>query len=666
MKLTVLEKDMIFRDNLIWLLSAQAICILPLLLKLPWWIWLVWAAALGWRVQIHRGRWHFPSAWIKLLLGVGCAGGIYVNFSGLRGVEAMVGFLVCSFILKIIEMRTKKDALIILFIGFIAVAAQFLFAQGVLAGLYGIFSLFILLTAWQAAFYSRTISLARHFRMGGALILKALPFMVILFVVMPRLGPLWAVPLPQGKGKTGFSDTLEMGDLGELVQSPEVAFRVTFDGVPPRAQQLYWRGLVLDEFDGSRWQAAALPARIIGERVPSGIDDASLLKYSVIMEPHHYRWLFALDPVVAASSAQLTLEQDVRGLLSARRPVVNKSEYSAVSLKTDRGVEEPLSEREQLFLTYTPEGNPQARALAESWREMGYSPEERVHQALGMYSRNFVYTMRPPALGQNPIDEFLFSSRRGFCEHYSSSFAFLMRASGVPARIVVGYQGGEFNELESYFVVRQSDAHAWVEVWLDGVGWRSVDPTAAVAPTRIELGVAEALGEDERDLVGQVRWSSGVAHALYRQWDALGYSWNRWVLNYNKDSQQNLFSNLLGNNSPWRIGFTFAGLSMGLFVLYAVLQNLTFSRPSQRDEDQWLQPFLKRVARRGLERQPHETLMQFALRVGDSEPLLGRQLKVIADLYEPAVYGNNLQARERLRETLRRILRTPTSTTESG
>src|SRR5690606_17067951 len=252
------------------LLGAQAICIFPLLLKLPFWIWFVWLAALVWRVQIHRSRWFFPSTWSKLVLGVGCAGGIYATFSGVRGVEPMVGFLVCSFILKIIEMRTKKDALIVLFIGFVAVAAQFLFAQSVLAGLYGIFSLFALLTAWQAAYYSRSISPAQYFKMGGVLVAQALPFMVILFVVMPRLGPLWAVPLPQGKGKTGFSDTLEMGDLGELVQSPEVAFRVAFDGSPPPAQQLYWRGLVLDEFDGIRWRAAALPARPIKGVVPEG------------------------------------------------------------------------------------------------------------------------------------------------------------------------------------------------------------------------------------------------------------------------------------------------------------------------------------------------------------------------------------------------------------
>lgn len=657
MKLSVLEKDMIFRDNLVWLLCAQAICILPLLLSLPGWIWLVWGGALLWRVQIHRGRWLFPSVWIKLFLGVSCAGGIYLNFSGLRGVEAMVGFLVCAFILKIIEMRTKKDALIVLFIGFIAVAAQFLFAQGILAGLYGIFSLFILLTAWQAAYYSRPISLARHFQLGGALVLKALPFMVILFVVMPRLGPLWAVPLPQGKGKTGFSDTLTMGDLGDLVRSSEVAFRVNFTGTPPRTQELYWRGLVLDEYDGTRWQVAARPTRPIGERANSGVAADSLLEYSVIMEPHHYRWLFVLDPVLAASSAQMSLDLDDRGLLSARRPVVNKSQYTAVSLRSAAPGSDALSPHQVRFLTYIPEGNPRARALAVQWRGEGLEGPELVRRALDYFSRDFVYTMRPPGLGEHPVDDFLFNTRRGFCEHFSSSFVVLMRAAGVPARIVVGYQGGEFNDLESYYLVRQSDAHAWAEVWLEGVGWRAVDPTAAVAPSRIEVGVVEALGEEERALVGQVFWTSDLARALYRQWDALGYSWNRWVLNYDKDSQQNLFTDLLGGNSPWRVGLAFVTLSLGLFFIYILMQILARPRARRRQEDLWLQPLLRRIARRGLERLPQETLARFAVRVSAREPVLGRQLAIVAELYAAAVYADKPQAREKLRDALVRLSR---------
>jgi len=652
MRLTALEKDMIHRGNLLWLLGAQAICIFPLLIKLPFWIWLVWISALIWRVQIHRGRWYFPSVWVKLFLGIGCAVGIFVTFSGIRGVEPMVGFLVCSFILKVIEMRTKKDALIVLFIGFIAVAAQFLFAQDVLAGIYGIFSLFILLTAWQAAFYSRPISIRQYFKIGGTLVIQALPFMVVLFIVMPRLGPLWAVPLPQGKGKTGFSDTLEMGDLGELVQSPEVAFRVAFNDVPPPAQQLYWRGLVLDEFDGVRWQTAALLSRPVGGAPNTSFAPGEVLRYSVIVEPHHYRWLFTLAPLISADSSQLRLEQDERGLLFARRPVVNKAEYSAISARQPVAADQALSERNRRWLTHLPEGNPRTRALVEEWQAQSLTDQQLVDRALALFTNNFVYTMRPPRLGPDAVDDFLFNTKRGFCEHFASSFVFLMRSAGIPARIIVGYQGGEYNDLESYFLIRQSDAHAWAEVWLDGIGWRAVDPTAAVAPNRIELGVADALDVEERDLVGRVRWSSTIAYAFYRHWDALGYSWNRWVLNYDRQSQQNLFSNLFGNSSPWRIGLGFVAMSIGIFSLYAAFQFFTRIRPARRIEDRMIFRLLGKVAKAGFERYPQETLGQFAMRVSQSAPGLGRQLKTIANLYNAVIYAEDEKASEKLMQAL--------------
>lgn len=658
MKLSSLEKDLIFRGNLIWLLSAQAICILPLLIKLPFWIWAVWIFALVWRIRIHLGHWRFPSTLAKLVLGVGCAGGIYITYSGVTGVEPMVGFLVCSFILKIVEMRTKKDALIVLFIGFIAVAAQFLFAQDVVAGLYGFFSLFILLTAWQAAFYSRRISLRQYFRLGGILIFQAMPFMIILFIIMPRLGPLWAVPLPQGKGKTGFSETLEMGDLGDLVQSPEVAFRVSFDGSMPPPQQLYWRGLILDEYDGLRWQTAAMPARPIGETLGDVLSDAEVLRYSVIMEPHHYRWLFTLDPVLAARSAQLRLEYDERGLLSARRPVVNKAEYSAVSSKAPLQPAQRLSQREQKWLTHLPEGgNPRAIQMAREWVSAGLAAQQMIDRALDIFHDEFVYTMRPPRLGVNPVDGFLFETKRGFCEHFASAFVYLMRAAGVPARIVVGYQGGDYNAVDDYFVIRQSDAHAWAEVWLEGEGWRMVDPTAAVAPSRIERGVEEALAFDERELVGKVRWSSAALQSLYQYWDSVGYSWNRWVLNYDRDSQRNLLSDLLGDTGPWRVAAAFAAVSSAIFFSYALLQVLQRQRRHHRMEDRLIQTALRRAAKRGFRRRPQETLGQFAARVVAVDSALGHELNRLAALYSASVYAEDVTAAHRLQIATQQFLR---------
>lgn len=633
------SKDSIFRDNLVWLIVAQAVCILPLLLRLPIWIWAVWLLAIVWRVQIHRARWRFPPFWVKLLLGLGSAGGIYATYNGIASVEPLIGFLVCSFILKVIEMRSKKDAQIVLFIGFVAVAAQFLFAQGMLAGFYGLFSLFILLAAWQSVFVSRYLTLRRHLLRGLTLVTQSLPFMLVLFVVMPRIGPLWSVPLPDGQGRTGFSDTLELGDIGELVKSPAVAFRASFEGAPPAASDMYWRGLVLDVFDGHTWRAS--PLQSLGAPLPSK-DSAADLRYTIVMEPHQHPWLFALGFPTAADSTSLSIRRNPQDLLVSRTPVVKKAQYSVHARRLQENLQPALMSLQLDALKSLPErGNPRARTLAQQWQQQGLSQNEIVDEALAMFGSGFEYTLRPSQLGRDAIDEFLFDSRRGFCEHFASSFVFLLRAAGVPARLVVGYQGGEFNGVDSYYVVRQSDAHAWAEVWLEGQGWQSLDPTAAVAPSRIAMGINDALTEHDRQLVGAMDWRGRALGAVYQHFDAMQYSWNRWVLNYDSQSQQGLFERLFGSNSPWRVGLAFISVCAAIFGSYVLCYVLRNRRRKLPPEQKLLLPVLRRLKRRGIERQPGETLNQLALRIAPSHPAQAAMLERVDDCYRRAAYAND-------------------------
>lgn len=651
MKLSKADKDLISRSNLVWLLVAQASCILPLLMRLPAWVWGVWLFALLWRVQIHRARWHFPSFWLKLALGLGIAGGIYLTYHGVSGVEPMIGFLVCSFVLKIIEMRSKKDALIVLFIGFIAVAAQFLFAQGIFAGLYGLFSLFVLLAAWQATFISRKLTLKKHFQRAGILLGQSIPFMLILFVVMPRLGPLWAVPAPQGQGQTGFSDTLRLGDIGDLARSPAVAFRASFTSAAPAVNEMYWRGLALDFFDGHTWTASG---RFGGGGRVSPHNTAAEFRYSIIIEPHHYPWLFTLGIPVSAESAQLTLQQNRQGLLSSRQQVANKALYSVRSNKVGADPQHLLDADQKKALTrLPPEGNPKARKLAHSWSMKRLTDEAIVQEAISRFSRGYWYTLQPPPVGDDAIDGFLFSTRRGFCEHFASSFVFLMRAAGIPARLMVGYQGGELNEVESYYVVRQSDAHAWAEVWLDGSGWQIVDPTAAVAPSRIESGLEDALAEGERHLVGAVDWQPRIFTRLHQRFDALEYSWNRWVLNYNGDSQAGLLERLLGVNSPWRVGLAFTLLCAAIFTGFVLLNLALKQRQAATDEYKLLKPLVRKLKRCGISRRPGETLGQLAERISSSHPQLSESLTEVNYWYTRAVYASDPSATARLKEVIK-------------
>lgn len=640
MKLSVTEKKDIPRANMAWLMFAQSVSVLPLFFYLPVWIAVAWGGALFWRIQIHRGIWFFPSFPVKLALAVASVLGIFVSFTGQISAEPMIAFLICAFILKIIEMHSKRDALIVLFIGFIALSTQFLMAQDILAGLYGFFSIFALTSSWYAVYCSKKLSLLNHFKTGGIVVLQSAPFLIVLFVVMPRLGPLWNVPIPhQGQGRMGFSDSLKLGDISELVQSPEVAFRVTFEGRNPEVNKLYWRGLVLDDFDGVRWNPTILPSRKI-QPPPADLSQLSqnTLIYSVVVEPHYYRWLFALGKPLFAHSGSDTLQTNAQNLLYSRNVVASKTEYQVISELRGVDVSTPLDDRAR-YLALPVAVNPKARDLALNWRSELEREDQIVTAALQYYNEGFSYSLRPNGATDNAIDAFLFESKRGFCEHFASSFVFLMRSAGIPARIVLGYQGGEYNKGDNYFVVRQLHAHAWAEIWIENSGWQVVDPTAAVAPDRIELGIVEALTGEDRDLIGS-NWQAGLLHKLAQQWDSVGYSWNRWVLNYNKSRQDGFFQKFLGSSSPWRVGLAFSIFCSAVFGLYILIQKIKTRKIFKYPEDQIVLPLVKKLSREQLLRARHESFPVFVRRVAAN---LGQSdhaaLSRIAQLYEAGVYA---------------------------
>lgn len=651
MKLSAKQHSLISRQSLVWVLVAQAASILPLLFRLPVWVWALWATALVWRVWIFRGRLAFPSTWTKLLLGIVCIAGIVFSYAGVVGVEPMVGFLVCAFVLKLVEMRTHKDALMVLFIAFIAVAAQFLFAQDILAALMAVGSLVVLLSAWQSVFSCRPRSVSSQFGRGSLLLLKSLPLMLILFVVMPRLGPLWSMPLPQGQGQTGFSDSLTLGDISELVRSPDTAFRVTFTGETPSSGELYWRGLLLDEFDGRTWRAAEGRFRSRVSPEPPG---ASSVRYDIILEPHYQRWLFALGSPTGVRSSGLNIQMHPEGLLYSRLPVTQKAAYSVESSLHFGQQREILSASERRGLTQLPSGvNPQARALAEAWLERGLDSRAMVDELLARFRASFVYTLQPAPSGTHAIDDFLFQSQRGFCEHFASSLVFVMRAAQVPARIVVGYQGGTAHPRENYLTIKQSDAHAWAEVWFEDVGWLPVDPTAAVAPSRIEMGVEQAVPEDERDLIGRSNWQSSWLQGLYQRYDAMGYSWHRWVLGYDQGIQDGLLNWLLGNSSPWRVAVAFVLLCALVVGALAVLPWLLRRRPHMAPERRAIERVLRRLARQGFERKSEESLSRFVHRVGQERPKERVILQKLVRDYEAVAYGGQATRLEELQRYAR-------------
>ncbi len=641
------------RHTLAWLLFAQAVAIMPLFWSLPKWVPALWFAALLWRVQIYRGAWSFPSNTLKLVLGLVSIAGLVISYAGAVGVEPLVAFLVVSFVLKLLEVRSRNDVLLVIYVGFITVAAQFLFHQTIFMAIYGSLSVFSLLCAWNCVYRSRSPSLKKQLAASLMLFAQSLPLMLLLFVILPRAGTLWHVPIPQSTGVTGFSDSMAPGDFTSLSQSREVAFRVSFASednnvkLPPRSDW-YWRGLVLDEFDGRRWRHRENPffrRSASGRGAPdfwqlAVNDKAPNIRYEVLLEPHQQRWLFTLMVPLSVYSTASKIFFTHNFLAESAQPVASRTQYHVVSsadyMASPLVLEQSVQRRN---LRLPGNYNPRARDLARRWLEQGLEAREIVASALDLFNASFTYTLQPPPLGAHSVDEFLFITRRGFCEHFASSFVVLMRAAGVPARVVVGYQGGEFNAIENYIIVRQADAHAWAEVWLPNRGWVRVDPTAAVSPLRIEQGLEQSLAADEQRLVRGF-FSVGFVNYLQLRLDAFNYSWQRWVLGYNAEKQAGLFRRLLGGAEVWRIAVIFVGSAFVILSLYFLTLTWRVRTYFEYPEQAVYVAFIGRLRRYGYAPHTGETPLAFAKRVGNSKQEWSAPLLDIAVLYNRVAYEN--------------------------
>ncbi len=421
------------------------------------------------------------------------------------------------------------------------------------------------------------------------------------------------------------------GDIASLSQSDEVALRVTFEGAPPPPRERYWRGPVFDFFDGRTWREGFRgrdeppPTELLGEPI----------RYQVTLEPNRTPWLFALD-LPALASLPENSRINVAYQIIVRKPVIERMQYSMTS-HTRYRMQPELSEwLRSAYLRLPKSGNDKTRALAQQWSAEGLSGEALVQRALQTFRNEpFFYTLEPPMLGRNSVDEFLFDIRRGFCEHYASSFTVLMRAAGLPARVVTGYQGGERNEFGDYFVVRQSDAHAWSEIWIEGRGWIRVDPTAAVAPERIERGSARTLGALDAAADAMSRswnWSS-IRYRLEARWDFVNAVWNDWVLGFGPEKQQEFLARF--GIREWRdmiLALTFGIVAMlSLVGLWALRRS---SPPPVRDRalKLWLKA-QRRVRRYGLEPRPDEGPRDFAERVIAAQPALAAPMRRVLQAY---------------------------------
>lgn len=657
------------RTGLLWMLISVALAVFLHVAHLPYWVIAAAVLAIIWQIQVYRGAWQHPGKLHKMLLVLLCLGGVLSSYGRLIGLEPMVALLVSGFMLKLLEIHRRRDALVLIYLAYFVVIIQCLFEQTIATALFVLAGL-ILVTAALVGVYQSAIQgrWLRPLQKSAVLVAQSLPLMLVLFLVMPRIGALWSVPRQQHSGVIGVSDSMTPGDFTDLSRTGKVAFRVEFDGDMPSQRMLYWRGLVFSKFDGRSWRQTG----------PWGYRDDNLLQwygskpepwnqlaerrgeplsYTVTMDSTNSPWLFALA-TPTPDSPGVALTRDFR--LYNKLPVTAEKQYR-VKTWLDYTLEaDGLSSGRTNIELELPGGfNPETSRIARRWRSETPEPEALITRVLRYYNRDFIYTLKPPLLGRHTVDEFLWGTKRGFCELYASSFVVFMRAAGIPARIVVGYQGGERHPNEDYMLVHQYDAHAWAEVWLEHRGWVQVDPTAAVAPERIESSFADLFAEEEGFLEGSPLALERFRHIswlnkLRLRLDALDYAWGKWVLGY-ENVQSGLLSGLLGRVDPLRIGLFL--LIAGSFAMLPVAIMLFRSREKHyRDQiDQFFLRFCLRMERAGIKRHAGEGARDFAQRVAIERPDLKDDVARLTSLFEAQRYAASTTRTKALWVELRRF-----------
>lgn len=657
---------------LLWLIGSFALLLLPQWDRLPWWLIAACVVLAAWRWIAQQGRVRLPGRWLKTGIMLVMIAVYVATVQGRFTVDTAASFFVLAVGLKWLETRSARDFYVLFFILVYLAAVNFLFQQDILWALLTFGAIGCLLVGVQILNAPDLPgSLKAGWKRLGLLMLKTLPVVVLLFVFFPRMAPLWSVPLVSGQARSGISDTMRPGDISNLVQSSERAFRVTFGGATPEYRDRYWRGLILDYLDGETWrQRDEEPFQRLGRvATDGGVGPLADNEYDVLMEPTDKRWAFALDNSVVASDNVFRAGED---LFRFSRPADSPVRYR-LALAMDSAPSSPVLAPAQRYryLQLPQGGNPRTRELAADMAA-SQSPVELVNNLMRRFrEQEYFYTLRPPAMPEDGVDALLFDEKRGFCAHYAGAATFLFRAAGIPSRIVVGYQGGDAGAGGEYLIVRQYDAHAWVEVWLEGRGWVRIDPTAAIAPSRIESGLRDAMAEEgsflENDLTSPQRYGDFAAlQWASLQLDRINYQWQRWVVGYQGQSQMDLMSRLPGGIGMRELGYITAGV-VGLALLIAgVVSGLALRKGTRQDAFGRVMFAWHRLCEQaGVPVRSGETPMVLAERMADARPVVAETARTFARAVNSHYYSSasarqnaaDSQRLKRLLKTMKRQLR---------
>ncbi|MDP2132842.1 MAG: DUF3488 and DUF4129 domain-containing transglutaminase family protein [Sulfuritalea sp.] len=621
-----------------WLLATALAASGPLVQQIPLWLALAAGAAFTWRAALTWRQWRLPPRWLLVVLVIAGTVGVFMQYRTIMGRTPGIALLVVFLALKLLELRTARDAVATALLCYFLVLGQFLFTQTIPTALLAGLTVLITTTALLAASDDRPDP-QQQLRRAALMLAQAMPFMLLLFLLFPRVqGPLWGIPQDRFSAVSGLSDTMAPGSIAQLSQSDAIAFRVKFDGDVPPQSQLYWCGPVMPAFDGRSWRVA----QTLGAypEVPYSGAGAPI-DYEVTLEPHGKFWLFALEmPATLAPDSALT--SDYQPI--ARQAVRNRVRYTQRAWPEAFAGERESAAVLRASLALPDSGNPRIRAIAAGWRaQHGNDGAAILAAAENLFNQQLlIYTLNPPLLGADMVDEFLFDTKRGFCEHFAAAFVFTLRAAGVPARVVAGYQGGEFNPVDRYLEVRQYDAHAWAEVWIAGRGWMRVDPTAISAPSRINSNLASAIPAGE-GLPFFARANLAWLKELRYRLDAVTNGWNQWVLGYNPQRQRDLLASLGMSEPDWRSMTAVLSILCGAVMLGLtawILRNRLRVDPALAA---WRR-FTARLARHGVVWQAWEGPRAFADRAAKLAPAHAGAIEEIAALYVRLRYAPTPQA----------------------
>ncbi len=646
-------------NPLYWVVGTLAVALLPQLPSMAPHLVAITLLPIAWRTLAELRGWKPLPTLLRLGITLATLVVLVGTYGNLLGRRAAVGLLSLMLALKLLETYRARDARVVASLSLFLCATQFLFSQGMLMVVYGAtcmtgaLAAFALIARREAfAVTARPAPTGRgllgELSFGSRLMALAVPLGLALFLLFPRWGsPLWGVPERSLDARTGLSDSMTPGTIQALFMDDSPAFRADFRTGLPARRDLYWRGPVLWNFDGRQWQTDFYGRRIEADTLPDAAEAPYV--YEVQLEPHERHWLFALDyPAIKPPQAQrLTVDYQ----LMTRRGITRLTVYEMASDPDFIDSPDLRQTFRQRALQLPEAFNPRTRELMAGWRAEANSDADLVRRALAHFNQeNFRYTLNPPLLSRHSVDEFLFDTREGFCEHYASTFTIMMRMAGIPARVVTGYQGGWYNELGNYVLVRQSDAHAWSEVWLAGVGWTRIDPTAAVAPSRVERGAIDALGE--RRFLLDYEWLREVRNGF----DWLNRAWNDWVIAFDAARQSSLLGFMGVERLSARTLVALLAGAMGVVALLLLPWLLRLGRHRERDPVVRLwHRFLQRLHRAGVPVTVSMGPLEVAGATAGHAGIDPDEVKRITGGYLNLRYASDVQGRDVLIRDLKRF-----------